>query len=103
MIDAIKRFLARYGFGRRVVQVGFVPGSDNWHDAAFFTEHQRKTEKLASLARYIEGARAVVEKRRAQKKKHSDVLEAIKQAQTERLEIELGRRVFNGTCWVLSE
>lgn len=73
------------------------------HD--FFTEHNRKTEKLASLARYIEGAKAEVEKRKAQKKKHSDVLAAIQQAQHERLGIESGSIVWSPEfgAWVQKE
>lgn len=72
-----------------------------WMLDPFFTEENRKTEKLASLARYIEGATVVVAKRKAQKKKTSDVLFAIQGAQRERLEIETGKRTFNGTSWVL--
>lgn len=66
----------------------------------FFTDHQRKTEKLASLARYIEGAGQAYRKAVAQKKRNLHILQAIESAQRERLEIETGRRVWNGSAWV---
>ena len=74
-----------------------------WQNDAFYTEEQRRNERLASLARYIEGASSVVDKRKKDKKRHSDVLEAIKLAQTERLMIETGRMVYDPAfgAWVV--
>lgn len=79
------------------------PSDWTWVNDQFFTEHQRKTEKLASLARWIEGARVLVEVRKKQKKRYSDVLAAITKAQTHRLEIETGKRVYDPVFgdWIL--
>lgn len=80
-----------------------VPQDIGWASDDFFTEHRRKTEKLAYLARYIDSARALAAERKAQKKRHSHLIAAIHQAQTERLEIETGRRTWSGLTWALRE
>lgn len=76
-----------------------------WQDHSFYTEENRKTEKLASLARWIEQARKDVEKKRGQKKRFSHIEAAIRVAQTERLEIETNRRVYSPRfgAWLLKE
>lgn len=96
--------LAAFGF-RLVKGDRGDPNDWVWVNDPFFTEHQRKTEKLASLARWIEDARVLVDKRKKQKKQHSNVLAAIKKAQTHRLEIEMGKRVFDPEFgdWILKE
>lgn len=103
--------IAAFGFGwvRGSNRGGPTPLDERtlelWYREPFFTEHQRKTEKLASLARWIEGARVLVERRKKAKKKHSDVLAAIQKAQRHRLEIETGKRVYDPAFgdWILKE
>jgi len=67
------------------------------------TDAQRKNEKLASLARWLEVAGEKYTKLRQQKKRSSHVLKAIADAQRERMEIELGRRVYDPAfgAWVV--
>lgn len=74
-----------------------------WQNDPFYTEEQRRTEKLASLARWIEAARRTVDTKKAQKKKHSHIVEATKLAQTDRLMIETGRMVYDPAfgVWVV--
>lgn len=99
MIDFIKRIILQYGFHRPAP----TPKADAWEQAEFFTAHRRKTEKLAALARYIDSARALMIERKNQKKAHLHIAKAIQDACTERLEIEMGRRVWNGMAWVRKE
>ena len=49
--SALRRIIQRYGFFRKTVQVGFLPGSDNWIEAQFYTEEKRRNERLAEIAR----------------------------------------------------
>lgn len=65
------------------------------------TDAQRKNEKLAALARYIEDARGLIVLKKNRKQKHSHILAAIVQAQNERLQIESGLRTWDGTTWAL--
>lgn len=102
--------------------IAFPPGYTLWHADHFFgsppgvvtasdsswdrLEHtlkayaDRKNSKLVALARYIEQCRALVDVKKAQKKKHSHILKAIRDAQHERMEIEMGIRVWDGLSWV---
>lgn len=103
LITALKDYVGAFGIGRKTDHGN--PMDWEWVNDPFFTEEQRKTEKLAALARYIVDAKALVERRKSQKKKHTDVLAAIFQAQCERLEIETGRRVWSPAfgAWVKKE
>ncbi len=91
MFDFIKRILSRYGFGRRTVQVGFLPGFDNWQDAQFFTEHQRKTERLAAIAAEIAALNVKRLKAKEQKKNQTVFEDQMKALMNERLRIEGGK------------
>lgn len=66
-------------------------------------EAHRRNEKLASLARWIDGATRVAVKLKGQKKRYSHILDAIKVAQTDRLMIETGRMVYDPAfgAWVV--
>lgn len=74
-----------------------------WVHHSFYTEEQRRNEKLAQLARWIEAARRTVDTKKAQKKKHSHIVEAIRIAQNNRLMIETGRMVYDPAfgAWVV--
>jgi cation diffusion facilitator CzcD-associated flavoprotein CzcO len=99
MFNFLKRLVSRYGFGRRSVTE--LETLDQWYEEGFFTDDKRKAEKLASLARYMDTVKALREKAIKQKKRHSHLDDALQSAMTERLEIEAGRRVFDGTAWTL--
>jgi len=91
IISAWKAFWRQFGFGRRTVQVGFVPGSDNWKDAEFFTIHRAKTERLASIARERGELKDARKKAVSQKKKVSDIDRALRALTNEEIKLELGR------------
>jgi hypothetical protein len=100
MIAFLKRLVSRYGFGRN--EVPDFTAYSSWETDSFYTADRRKAEKLASLARYMDTVKALREKAIKQKKRHSHLDDALQSAMTERLEIEAGRRVFDGTAWTLS-
>lgn len=103
LLTALKDYGRAFGIGRRAEYR--EPVTRAWWTHDFYTEINRRNEKLASLARYIVDARALVERRKSQKKKHSDVLAAIRQAQNERLGIEAGSIVWSERfgAWVKKE
>ena len=102
MIGFFRRLIQRYGFFRKPYVSPFVDAG-GWERHDFFTEHQRKAEKLASLARYMDSIKALREKAIRQKKCRSHFDAALQSAMTERLEIEGGARTFNGTAWTRRE
>lgn len=51
IVSAWKALWRQFGFYRKTAQVGFLPGSDNWAEAQFYTEEKRRNERLAAIAR----------------------------------------------------
>lgn len=74
-----------------------------WSAKDIFTEQNRKTEKLASLARYIEALSALEQKAVRQKKNANRYRNAMKAAMNDRLMIETGRMVYDPAfgAWVV--
>lgn len=93
MLNALRRLIQRYGFFRKTVQVGFLPGSDNWQDAQFFTEHQARTERLAAIASEISALNVKRLKAKEQKKNQKVFEGQMTALMAERLRIEAGEGV----------
>lgn len=105
MIDFLKRLIGRYGFFRRTVQIGFLPGSDNWHDANFYTETTRasynefmrevkadaKNQRLAQIARERCALKEQLAKAIRDKKARAPIYQALRALSVEELRVETGK------------
>jgi hypothetical protein len=99
MIDFIKRLFSRYGFHRQPPvhhhsgsSVGpVVSSADIWWEHDFHTEQQRKTERLAAIARERDALKDQLAKAIRQKTKRSGIYAQIKALKTEELAIEQGK------------
>lgn len=76
-----------------------------WVNDPFYTEENRRNEKLASLARYIESLSKLEQKAVRQKKNVNRYRNAMKAAMNERLGIEMGSIVWSPEfgAWVQKE
>jgi hypothetical protein len=88
MIDFIKRILSRYGFGRteRAPDTPY-----EWASHPFFTEHQRKTERLAAIARERDALKEKLAKAIRDKKARQPIYKALRALSVEELGIESGK------------
>lgn len=89
--SALRRLIQRYGFFRRTVQVGFLPGSDNWQEAQFFTAHKAKTERLAAIARERTALKEQLAKAIRDKKARAPIYQALRALSVEELKVESGK------------
>ena len=94
MINAILRFFQRYGFFKREPgdYHGFIhDGVAPWHDAAFFTEHRRKNERLAAIARERDALKEALKKAVKQKKARAPIYAKLRALSVEELRVEAGK------------
>lgn len=91
MFNALRRLIQRYGFFRKTVQVGFLPGSDNWIEAQFYTEEKRRNERLAQIARERDALKVKLAKAIKQKKARQPIYLALRALSIEELNIGAGR------------
>ena len=91
MFNALRRLIQRYGFFRKTVQVGFLPGSDNWIEAQFYTEEKRRNERLAQIASEIAALNVKRLKAKEQKKNQKVFEDQMTALMAERLRIETGK------------
>jgi hypothetical protein len=99
MIDFIKRLFSRYGFHRQPPvhhhsgsSVGpVVSSADIWWEHDFHTEQQRKTERLAAIARERDALKDQLAKAIKAKKARSQIYAALRALSIEELRVETGR------------
>jgi len=90
MIGWLKRLLFRqYGFFRRPAET--YPANPDWASADFFTEHRRKTERLAAIARERDALKLSLVKAKRQKKAVAPIYKALRALSVEELRIESGK------------
>ena len=91
MLSFLRRLIQRYGFFRRTVQVGFLPGSDNWIEAQFYTEEKRRNERLAQIARERTALKEQLAKAIRDKKARAPIYQALRALSVEELKVETGK------------
>jgi len=88
----IRRLFSRYGFhGQPPVHHQSGSSADIWWEHKFHTEQQRKTERLAAIARERDALKDQLAKAIRQKTKRSGIYAQIKALKTEELAIEQGK------------
>jgi len=93
IVSAWKAFWRQFGFYRKTAQVGFLPGSDNWAEAQFYTEEKRRNERLAAIASEISALNVKRLKAKKQSKNQKVFEDQMTALMAERLRIEAGEEV----------
>ncbi len=99
MWEALKRLFSRYGFHRSPPvhqrsgsSVGPIASSDDiWWEDKFHTEQQRKTERLAAIARERDALKDQLAKAIKAKKARAPVYAALRALSIEELKVETGK------------
>ena len=91
MFGFFRHLIQRYGFFRKTVQVGFLPGSDNWIEAQFYTEEKRRNERLAQIARERDALKLALTKAKRDKKAVSPIYIKLRALSVEELNVEAGK------------
>ena len=89
MLAFLKRLASRYGFGRE--KVATLSPFDDWSRHPFFTEHQRKNERLAEIARERSVLKLDLAKAVKQKKARAPIYQALRALSAEEMKLEQGR------------
>jgi hypothetical protein len=88
MIGFLRRLFGRYGFGRAAK----APDTPyEWASHPFFTEHQRKTERLAQIARERDALKEKLAKAIRDKKARQPIYKALRALSVEELNLEAGK------------
>lgn len=91
MIGILRRLIQRYGFFRKTAQVGFLPGSDNWIEAQFYTEEKRRNERLSQIARERDALKEQLAKAIRDKKARAPIYAKLRALSIEELRVETGK------------
>ena len=110
MIGFFRRLIQRYGFFRREPKVSVRWGETwytcvfgltdadvefaanwQWQDADFYTEHQRRNERLAAIARERDALKESLKKAVKQKKARAPIYQALRALSVEELNLEAGK------------
>ena len=89
MLNALRRLIQRYGFFKRSYSP--CPANPDWASADFFTEHRRKNEKLAAIARERDALKEQLAKAIKDKKARAPIYAKLRALSVEELRVETGK------------
>jgi hypothetical protein len=91
IVSAWKWFWGQFGFGEPVKRFPVWSATDDFETHPFFTEHQRKTERLAAIARERTALKETLAKAVKQKKARAPIYLKLRALSSEELRIESGK------------
>lgn len=89
MISFLRRLIQRYGFFKRDYLP--CPANPDWASSDFFTEHRRKNERLAAIARERDALKEQLAKAIRDKKARAPIYQALRALSVEELRVETGK------------